>query len=196
MSATSFVNLDHFNSRLDDVYKHIADAKCAIDSLKETLDCYDHCVVIDYDAETVIDDEETVIDDEEIFIDDEETVIDDEETFIDDDAETVIVKESDSRFRPMESYVVVYQRLHDCKICEFKTKFKSCLENHILFRHSDSRQFRCDYDNCNKSFKTKNCLKQHKYTHSEKKLECDKCDKKFTYPSSLCSHKRKKHSNL
>ena len=37
MSATSFVNLDHFNSRLDDVYKHIADAKCA--DLKAQVIC-------------------------------------------------------------------------------------------------------------------------------------------------------------
>jgi len=148
--------------------------------LKEMLNGYeidhDSVTAIDYDAETVIDDEETVIDDE--------------------DSETVIVHEPVPIEKPMESYVLAYQKLHSCSQCQFKTKHKESHKNHML-RHGESRPFKCDYTECDKSFKTKGDLKQHKYKHAGKKIECDfvGCDKKFTYPSELYTHKKKHHTN-
>ena len=182
MNGTSLSNFE-ISSCFDAAQKNIRDADSIIIRLREMFIGYE---IVYEDTETVVDDEETVIDD------DEETILDDPDTG--DDSETVIVRNEAQQ--PMESYVLAYQKLHFCSKCQFKTKHKKSLKQHIL-RHGDSRPFKCDHSNCDKSFKTKGDLKQHQYKHSGKKLECDfvGCIKKFTYPSELCTHKKKKHSN-
>lgn len=191
MNGSPVLNVENILSCVEDVRKNLRDAEYNINRLSERLNCCKGCCQIEY-AETVVeDDAETVVED------DAETVIDyDAETMVDDDAETLVDHEpvtvSDNTFQPIENYVVVFQKLYSCNLCQFKTKYKKSHKDHML-RHSDSRPFKCDHVDCDKSYKTKQDLKQHKYKHIGKKLDCDKCDKKFTYPSELCSHKKKHH---
>ena len=61
-----------------------------------------------------------------------------------------------------------------------------------------SQQFKCDFNNCNEIFKTKQELITHKYIHSnDKKFICDfnDCNKTFKQKSNLFNHKKYIHLN-
>jgi hypothetical protein len=82
--------------------------------------------------------------------------------------------------------------------CKYETSIDRYLKVHTLI-HSEEKNFKCDFKNCNKTFKQKCCLKSHKLIHSnEKKFICDwnQCDKKFKQKSGLIQHKNAVHLKL
>ena len=61
---------------------------------------------------------------------------------------------------------------HACDQCDFRTKMRSNLQNHVRSTHSEGvRNFVCSV--CSKSFKTAGTLSQHRMTHlaAESKLK-------------------------
>lgn len=83
--------------------------------------------------------------------------------------------------------------LHSCQLCDFTTRHKQSINNHILHKHNNIRKFRCNFEGCDKFFKTKKCLSQHRYTHRTTKIKCDKCEKEYQHPSGLYAHKKRIH---
>ncbi|CAG2103063.1 unnamed protein product [Medioppia subpectinata] len=81
--------------------------------------------------------------------------------------------------------------------CQYKTLRKDCLTQHQLI-HSEIKQFKCDFNNCNKSFKTLSNLNQHKNViHLNVRFICDfnECHKSFTTKEDLFRHKSCVHLN-
>ena len=92
--------------------------------------------------------------------------------------------------------ILLKKPLHYCQSCNFSTRYKKNLYNHILCKHYDIKKFRCNFEDCNQFFKTEDCLFQHSYKHNKTKIKCDQCDKEYQFPSSLYSHKKKCHENF
>jgi hypothetical protein len=84
---------------------------------------------------------------------------------------------------------------HNCQFCDFSTRHKQYMKNHILHKHNDTRKFGCGFEGCDKFFKTKKCLAQHQYTHKTTKKKCDHCEKEYQHPSGLYAHRKKIHKN-
>src|SRR5882757_9130416 len=83
-----------------------------------------------------------------------------------------------------------------CPKCDFNTHSTEELEKHQLI-HKNNKQFKCDFENCNKLFKRKEYLDSHKRIHSAEKLfvcNFDNCVKKFNYKRSLKRHQKSVHS--
>ncbi len=69
------------------------------------------------------------------------------------------------------------------------------LRNHIIRIHTEAKQFVCDTLGCNKRYKNKNSLKQHKIRESGVLPEqCSLCDAKFVDKVPLRVHLYNKHS--
>ena len=83
-----------------------------------------------------------------------------------------------------------------CQSCNFSTKYKKNLDNHNLSKHDNIKKFRCNFEGCDKFFKTKDCLSQHSHKHIKTKIKCDQCDKEYQFPSGLYSHKKKCHEHF
>ena len=67
-----------------------------------------------------------------------------------------------------------------CNECNKQFNNNSIFINHKRTVHSNVRPFICHRKDCNKTFKTKNHLKNHLSTHSSiERFECGKCDKRF-----------------
>ncbi|XP_008194449.1 zinc finger protein 33B [Tribolium castaneum] len=78
-----------------------------------------------------------------------------------------------------------------CFHCEKTFKIKSVLEEHIKYKHTDTKPLNiCDV--CGSSFSNKYLLKRHlKNVHAtEKKFKCELCERKFASPVYLNAHKR------
>ena len=76
-----------------------------------------------------------------------------------------------------------------CDKCDkrFKLERDLLIHNEV---HINNRPFVCPRSNCNKTFKRKGDLKQHKRKqHSDKRFKCDECDQSFRTEYSLRSHK-------
>ena len=58
--------------------------------------------------------------------------------------------------------------LFACKLCDFKTPVLSRLKNFHAKIHSDERNFKCNFRNCEKSFKNSKQLKNHLQIHKRK----------------------------
>jgi uncharacterized Zn-finger protein len=57
--------------------------------------------------------------------------------------------------------------------CKYGTIYRNKLKRHA-FTHKEVRNFKCDFQNCNKVFKRNDCLKAHKLIDSsERKFICD-----------------------
>lgn len=96
----------------------------------------------------------------------------------------------------------VDMNLHSCHLCNFKTPFLSRLKNFHLKIHSNEKNYKCEFPNCNKRFKNSKQLKNHSQIHvnkrknkpintietDEKKIKCGICNKKFSSESGLYIH--------
>lgn len=81
-----------------------------------------------------------------------------------------------------------------CKVCQkrFYTEFK--LKEHMR-KHSNETPFKCNFENCLKSFKSKMGLIEHETKHTGVfKFSCNTCNKGFSCKSYLVVHQRV-HSN-
>lgn len=61
--------------------------------------------------------------------------------------------------------------LYACNLCDFKTPILSRLKNFHEKIHSDEKNFKCSFPNCEKRFKNSKQLKNHFVIHKKKKKE-------------------------
>lgn len=83
-----------------------------------------------------------------------------------------------------------------CHMCNYKTKWKVCLEKHIKKHLLDQGLLeKCICQLCGKELRTQKCLATHIQLVHEKSLQfaCDKCEKKFTSRDILRRHKNRVH---
>lgn len=81
------------------------------------------------------------------------------------------------------------QRKFRCDMCGDNFGLKQTLLNHIRNKHSNNvRSFSCDFDGCDKSYKTKSALHNHRIYHTEEKWHCNYCQKKFHFNFLLQQH--------
>ena len=77
-------------------------------------------------------------------------------------------------------------------------KLKNCLNNHVISVHQDRKDFKCDRDNCQKSFSLKTNLVVHiKMVHDNIRDKiCDACGKGFSSTNNLKKHVRTVHEGI
>lgn len=100
--------------------------------------------------------------------------------------------------------------LYSCELCNFKTPILSRLKNFHEKIHSDEKNYKCEFLNCNKRFKNSKQLKNHSQIHKAakqrdnknnksaqsnantdndlKKIKCQMCQKAFSSESGLYIH--------
>ena len=78
-----------------------------------------------------------------------------------------------------------------CHLCPKGYFSPSDLTNHYERLHTpdDVRPFVCEFESCNKSFKTKVNMKQHMHYHRPPRFKCEKCKKEFYWSPVLKHHK-------
>ncbi|KAK3103664.1 hypothetical protein FSP39_020854 [Pinctada imbricata] len=77
-----------------------------------------------------------------------------------------------------------------CTICGIKLSSIGALDAHMRI-HTGERPFKCQFENCDKSFTTRGNLKRHEQYHKgERPFKCDVCDKTFTESKTLKVHQR------
>lgn len=81
-------------------------------------------------------------------------------------------------------------RPFQCDQCESSFGLKQTLMNHVRNKHSNNvRSFRCDFPSCEKRYKTKSALHNHRIYHSDDpKWHCNYCTKKFHFNFLLQQH--------
>lgn len=78
-----------------------------------------------------------------------------------------------------------------CPICGYVTRATS-LNKHMLYRHSDERNFACDQ--CPSKFKTLSDLRKHLVSHTGASVfECEECPFVARSRGSLKTHRKKAH---
>jgi DNA-directed RNA polymerase subunit RPC12/RpoP len=85
------------------------------------------------------------------------------------------------------------ERKYVCKVCAkgFKTKVE--LTTHCTL-HSMVKLFQCDVDGCNKSYKQRPNMLQHKrVVQVGEKYECDECGRRFGQKSNMMTHYNNVH---
>ena len=80
--------------------------------------------------------------------------------------------------------------LHECKCCDKSYKSEGTLRFHIKLKHN-SMNFECDI--CNKRFPTSFQLRAHIKLHSEPTYKCELCEKMFKLKPFLSQHRKNVH---
>ena len=81
-----------------------------------------------------------------------------------------------------------------CAECGKVLSSKCGLDKHINEVHTRAPKYHCDWENCDKAFKTLRHLKQHKRIHTgEKPFQCSLCDYTCSQKASLNWHFKSKH---
>ncbi|XP_017035374.1 zinc finger protein ZFP2 isoform X2 [Drosophila kikkawai] len=77
-----------------------------------------------------------------------------------------------------------------CQLCEKVFKSSRSLLRHVQ-GHSGVRQFKCDHENCGKSFVNQHNLTSHRRVHSEERnYVCELCGYRSRYREALIVHRR------
>lgn len=77
-----------------------------------------------------------------------------------------------------------------CKLCDKVYKSSRTLLRHVQ-GHSGLRKFKCDYENCGKSFVSQHNLTSHRRVHStERNYVCELCGYRSRYRDALIVHRR------
>lgn len=87
---------------------------------------------------------------------------------------------------------------YQCEICSKNYSSNSALKKHMVLHLDDSRQFKCTFEGCNKTFRKKFTLQNHMLTHdngSNKPITChiENCNKSFIQINELKRHLRTCH---
>ncbi|VUZ42118.1 unnamed protein product, partial [Hymenolepis diminuta] len=80
-----------------------------------------------------------------------------------------------------------------CEHCDHRCITKQELEDHVRFKHSDKRDFKCP--DCQATFKTPGTLSRHQKTHTNVSYLCNECNASFNRMSNLKRHKESLHSS-
>ena len=83
--------------------------------------------------------------------------------------------------------------------CQYNTNNKNTLRRHQQNIHSNERQFVCDFNECDKTYKYKERLILHRRIHHLNKLfKCDynNCNKSYKNLINLREHKKRVHLNI
>ena len=85
-----------------------------------------------------------------------------------------------------------------CDKCEFSCKYLASLSQHIEGVHSDTKQYKCEFLNCDRTFPVLRYLKAHeKNLHTQKRDHaCTKCPKKFITKTKLSKHINQIHTEV
>ena len=107
-------------------------------------------------------------------------------------------------YHKLAQHTIDPQKSYSCHICNKKFLAKVNLDNHVKFKHSDSRKFECEH--CNSKFKQKKTLNAHMlnihgtnptkedYWQDRDPFECSFCRKRFSRRTDLKVHITEKHS--
>ena len=109
-------------------------------------------------------------------------------------------------YHKLAQHTVDVQRKHSCKICHQSFLAKVNLDNHVKFKHSDTRKFECK--KCNSKFKQRKNLNAHVLnvhgTNPRKEdywqdlqketFKCEVCGKEFIRKTDLKVHFKNKHA--
>ncbi|XP_034479334.1 zinc finger protein 664 isoform X2 [Drosophila innubila] len=92
--------------------------------------------------------------------------------------------------RALESHRRKVHTEFTCKLCDKIYKSSRTLLRHVQ-GHSGLRQFKCDYDNCGKSFVSQHNLTSHRRVHStDRNYVCELCGYRSRYRDALIVHRR------
>jgi len=77
---------------------------------------------------------------------------------------------------------------HKCSECDHKARHKSDLELHFTRKHTDGKSHICT--ECGIALKTKETLRNHLFSHGERKFKCEFCESSFKRDKYLINHRR------
>ena len=85
-------------------------------------------------------------------------------------------------------------RKFKCEECGAAFVQKGHLDAHMKHKHSDERNYVCNFEDCGKAFKSEQALNNHKKSHSDEKLhQCRYCPKAYKTNQNLQTHVYKEH---
>ena len=85
-------------------------------------------------------------------------------------------------------------RKFKCEECGAAFVQKGHLDDHMKHKHSDERNYVCDFEGCGEAFKSEPALYIHKKSHSDEKLhQCRYCPKAYKTNQNLQTHVYKEH---
>ena len=85
-------------------------------------------------------------------------------------------------------------RKFQCTECGEAFVQKGHLDAHMKHKHSDERNYDCDFEGCGEAFKSEQALRDHKKSHSDKKPhQCPYCKKAYKRFGAMQTHVLYKH---
>jgi len=106
--------------------------------------------------------------------------------------EEILVSYGDDYWTSLQEW---YERKNPfaCPNCDFRTKTKYYLKEHLKRERNVSKDYECDY--CNKKYKKSSNLEKHMNIHTKEIIyKCDLCEY-TTFSNSIYQHKEHHHSD-
>ena len=80
------------------------------------------------------------------------------------------------------------EKNHKCQLCESEFQFLRQLDKHLTTKHGP-KKFKCEFENCDKTYSSRNGLSYHKLVHTGlKPFTCETCGKSFAGKHNLKIH--------